>query len=118
MDSHGPRFGIDLARAGAGHRSHPPIARALRGNGMADRRRQYLWESAAYRRAGSSFAFARGNGADFKEKAGRQSDRTSAGTYARDVKYLRVDRRDSIELRLDALRRLAIVGFAAELALA
>src|SRR4029078_97968 len=41
-----------------------------------------------------------------------------AGTYARDAKYLRVDRRDSIELRLDTLRRLAVIGFAAELTLA
>src|SRR4026209_70688 len=77
-----------------------------------------MCDSAACRRAGSSFAFARGNGADFKEQAGRQSDSTRAGTYARDAKYLRVDRRDSIELRLDTLRRLAVIGFAAELTLA
>src|SRR6185503_8734501 len=49
-----------------------------------------IWESAAYRRAGSSFAFARGNGADFKEQAGRQSDSTRAGTYARDARGLRL----------------------------
>src|SRR5207342_1388142 len=94
MDSHGPRFGIDLARAGAGHRSHPPIARALRGNGMADRRRQYLWESAAYRRAASSSAFARGNGANFKEQASRQSDIAGARAHAREARCLRLAAND------------------------
>src|SRR5262245_60908496 len=83
---------------------------------MADRRRQYLRQCASHRGVGSSSAFARGDGSDLKEQAGGQSDHASAGTYARDVKYLRVDRRNSIELRLDALRRLAVVFFAAELA--
>src|SRR5262245_54501110 len=103
MEGSGPWFGIDLARAGACHRSHSPIARALRGNGVADRRRQYLWKSATHGWPGSSFAFARGDGADFKEQAGRQSNCAGAGTYARDVEHLRFSRRASIKLRLDAL---------------
>src|SRR5262245_2853048 len=118
MGGPGARFGIDLARARACHRSHSPIARALCGNGMADRRRQYLRQCTSHRGVGSSSAFARGDRSDIKEQAGGQSDRAGARTYARDIKYLRVDRRNSIELRLDAFRRLAVVGFATEFTLA
>src|SRR6202795_3404128 len=42
LESAGTRRWADLARAGAGHRPHPSIARALRGHGLADFRRQYL----------------------------------------------------------------------------
>ena len=35
----GAQRGLDLARAGAAHRTHAPTARALRGDEMADRRR-------------------------------------------------------------------------------
>ena len=43
--------GADLARAGAAHRPHASVARALRRDGLADRRRQHLRHRAAQRRA-------------------------------------------------------------------
>ena len=42
--------GARLARDGTRHRPHPSIARARRRDGLADRRRQYLWQRPALRR--------------------------------------------------------------------
>ena len=51
LESAGTRRRPHLARAGTGHRPHPSIARACGGDGLADRRRQYLRQRPALRRA-------------------------------------------------------------------
>ena len=60
--------GLALARAGAGDRPHAPVARALRGDGLADRRRQHLRQRSALRRADAASACPGDRGADFEEQ--------------------------------------------------
>ena len=64
--------GPDLARARAADRPHASAARALRRDGLSDRRRQHLRQRAA--RSGgprAASAFARDRGADFQEQGRR-----------------------------------------------
>ena len=68
----------------------------------------------AHRRPAAASSFARGDGADFKKQGAGHRDRPGAGAHARKTRGLRLH---SVKLRLDALRRLAVVGLPAQLAL-
>ena len=74
--------GLDLARARAADRADASAARALRGDGLADPRRQHLRPCAAHGRPAAASAFARDRGADFQEQAAGENHRASAGAYA------------------------------------
>ncbi|KAH2775512.1 hypothetical protein KXW38_001878, partial [Aspergillus fumigatus] len=63
-----PRQRARLARHGAGHRPHPSTSRARLRHGLADRRRQHLWQRPALRRAAAASALARYRRADFAEQ--------------------------------------------------
>ena len=71
-----------LARARAGHRPHPSIARAFGRDGLADRRRQYLRQRPAFRRAAAASAFPRDRDPDFEEQGAGARDGAGAGAFA------------------------------------
>ncbi len=83
----------DLAGAGADHRPHPSIAGALRGDGLADRRRQHLWQRPAVRRTDAASA----RPADFDSAIAQQAagggDRAGAAASAPAHACLRLERR-------------------------
>jgi 23S rRNA-/tRNA-specific pseudouridylate synthase len=81
VEGDGARRRPELARARAADRADASAPRALRGDGLADPRRQYLRPRAAPRRAAAPFAFARDCGADFQEQAGGDDHRAGAGTH-------------------------------------
>ena len=80
-----------LAGARTAHRADASVARALRRDGLADSRRQYLRARAAHRRTAAASAFARDRGADFQEQAAGRHHRAGAGAYARDAERVRLD---------------------------
>ena len=82
LEGAGPRRRPYLARAGAGHRPHPSIARAFRRDGLADRRRQYLWQRTAIRRTDTASAFPRDRDSDFEEQGTGAGDRAGAAASA------------------------------------
>ena len=126
------RLPTHLAGARAAHRPHASAARALRGHGLADRRRQRLRQRAAHRRAGAAPAFPRDRGAALQEPRADPRDRAGAVAYARATAglrlaaekrsgqsntYRRVVTARSVQRRLEALGRGAVVLRAAHLAL-
>ena len=72
-----------LVGAGAAHRPHPSVAGALRGDGLADPRRQHLWNGAACRRPRSASACPRGGGAALQESRSHSRHRAGAAAHAR-----------------------------------
>src|SRR6185312_10238104 len=85
VEGDGARRPDGLARTRTADRADASIARAWRGNGLADRRRPDLRNGTAPRRTGAATARARGDGADLKEQAAGEGDRAGAAAYARDV---------------------------------
>ena len=83
--------GLDLARARTADRADASAARALRGDGLADPRRQHLRPCAAYGRPAAAPAFARDRGADFQEQAAGENHRASARAYACGADGVRVE---------------------------
>ena len=74
--------GLAWLGAGTGHRPHPSIARAHVGHGLADRRRQYLRQRPALRRAAPASAFPRDRDSDFEEQGAGARGSAGAGAYA------------------------------------
>ena len=68
----------DLACAEPSDRPHPPASRALRGDGMADRGRQYLRQCAALRRPGDASPCPRDHRAALQEQAAGAGGRAGA----------------------------------------
>ena len=95
--------GLSLARAGAGHRPHPSIARSLGLDGLADRRRQYLWQRSALRRADPASAFPRDRDSDFEEQGAGAGGGAGADAFAGAASGVRVERGVSIANSLLAL---------------
>ncbi len=97
MEGDGPRRRPHVARARAADRPHASVARALRRDGLADSRRQYLWPRAAqfsfFGRTAAASAFARDRGADFQEQAAGRRHRAGARAYARGAERVRVEGR-------------------------
>src|SRR5216683_2476467 len=91
LESPGARRWPELARAGTGHRPHPSIARSLRRHGLADCRRQYLWQRTALRRAEPASAFPRDRDPDFEEQGPGARGGRCAGPFARTAHRLRVE---------------------------
>ena len=87
-----PRRRPRLARAGAGHRPHPSIARAYVSDGLADRRRQHLRQRPALRRADPASAFPRDRDSDFEEQGAGARGGAGAGAYAGAAQGVRVER--------------------------
>ena len=83
----------DLARARADHRPHASIAGALRGHGLADRRRQHLRHCARDGGRDAAPACARDHRAAVEEQAAGAGGRAGAGAYARATEAVRVDPR-------------------------
>ena len=82
-----------LARAHAGHRAHASIARALRRDGLPDRRRQHLRQRAAQRRTDIASTRARSRRAHLEEQAAGDGDRAGAAAYAGVAGQVRVERK-------------------------
>ena len=87
-----PRRRPRLARAGASHRPHPSIARAYVSHGLADRRRQYLRQRPALRRADPASAFPRDRDSDFEEQGAGARGGAGAGAYAGAAEGVRLER--------------------------
>src|SRR6267142_3897168 len=91
LESNGARRWPELAGAGTGHRPHPSIARSLRRHGLADCRRQYLWQRTALRRAEPASAFPRDRDPDFEEQGPGARGGPRASPFARTAHGLRME---------------------------
>jgi len=81
-----------LARAGAGHRPHPPIAGALRRERLADRRRQHLWQRSPFRRTAAAPAFPRNRDSDFSQQGSGARGGAGTGASTSAAQGLRLER--------------------------
>ncbi len=97
--------GHDMAGAGTHHRTDASVARTLPGGGLADCRRQYLWNRAAHRRHHAAPACARDRGAAVEEQAAGARRRAGARTYARATEGLRMEWRRNLRQPAGAHRR-------------
>src|SRR5713226_6382281 len=80
-----------LARARTSDRPHPSIARSRGLHGLADCRRQYLWQWTALRRAEPASAFPRDRDSDFQEQGAGARSGAGAGAFAATAAGLRME---------------------------
>ena len=71
LEGAGPRRRSRLAGDGTRHRPHPSIARACRRDGLADRRRQHLWQRSKIRRADACICIPARSGFRFRRTRSR-----------------------------------------------
>ena len=86
-----------LAGARAGHRPHPPTARAHISDGLADRRRQHLRQRTSFWRTHPASAFPRDRDSDFKEQGAGARGGAGARAHAGAAEVVWMER--GIEVR-------------------